>query len=146
MIKKIGITGTRQGATTKQLIVFKELLYSFEMVELHHGDCLGADEQAHDIARGHCIIIIHPPENPKYRAFCEGAHEVLPMKEYKKRNCDIVDAAELVIGLPKKEYEEQRSGTWHALRYARKIGKPVIVIWPNGTKLEINLDKKEEIR
>ena len=142
----LGITGTREGATHQQIDAFKKLiLYTYLVTEFHHGDCVGVDAEGHDFARGLFDIIIHPPENPKYRAFCQGACEIRPEKEYKARNCDIVDECDLLIGMPKEEFEIVRSGTWHALRYARKMKKPCIIIWPSGKIAEINLDKLEKI-
>jgi hypothetical protein len=40
--------------------------------ELHHGDCVGADSEAHDIADA-CgyNIVLHPPTNYSERAWCE---------------------------------------------------------------------------
>jgi len=137
---KIGFTGTRQGMTEAQAATFKEIIYSLNVAEFHHGDCIGADMDAHNIVSGYCDIIIHPPINPKYRAFCK-ANKLLSEKEYKIRNCDIINNSDIVIGIPCKEYEVIRSGTWHALRYARKIKKPIIIIWPAGNIEKINFDK-----
>lgn len=52
------------------------------------------------------------------------------------RNRDIVNAGELLIATPKLDVEEQRSGTWAAIRYARKIGKPIILIYPSIVRFE----------
>lgn len=49
-----------------------------------------------------------------------------------KRNHDIVDATEWLIATPKK-FEEIRSGTWATVRYAKKVKKPVTIIWPDGS-------------
>jgi hypothetical protein len=134
----VGFTGTRHGMTERQASKFKEIICSMNTYEFHHGDCVGSDAEAHNIVRGISDIIIHPPIDPKYRAFCKGAFLVHPEREYKKRNCDIIDDSELIIVTPHKEYEELRSGTWHAIRYAKKIGKHIIIIWPNGNTQEIN--------
>jgi len=48
------------------------------------------------------------------------------------RNHDIVDCTELLIACPKSMKEELRSGTWATVRYARKLERPVIIIYPNG--------------
>jgi hypothetical protein len=37
-----------------------------------------------------------------------------------------------VIAAPMSSAEILRSGTWATIRYARKAGKPVLIIWPNG--------------
>ena len=136
MIKSVGFTGTRRGMNEKQ----KKLLRSFlerlkwhcKAREFHHGDCVGADEEAHEIAReSSYYIVVHPPINPILRAFCEG-NEVLDPKPYLVRNRDIVDSSDVLIACPYQEKEVLRSGTWATVRYARKRHKPIIIIFPSG--------------
>lgn len=50
-----------------------------------------------------------------------------------ERNHRIVDACDVLIACPKDAQEQLRSGTWATVRYARKQGKRVIVITPDGT-------------
>jgi len=41
--------------------------------------------------------------------------------------------------MPKGKVEEWRgSGTWATIRYARKVGKPVTIIYPDGEIQEEN--------
>jgi hypothetical protein len=65
----IGITGTREGATPAQLDELRShiaQIYAHNGVNatvLHHGDCVGVDEQAHDIAREYDMLIeVHPSD------------------------------------------------------------------------------------
>jgi hypothetical protein len=44
-----GFTGTRQGMTAEQKSVLRNLLGG-GAGEFHHGDCIGADSEGHDIA------------------------------------------------------------------------------------------------
>jgi len=46
----IGFTGARQGMTEGQKSALRDLLASHSGVVLHHGDAVGADAEAHDIA------------------------------------------------------------------------------------------------
>lgn len=97
--------------------------------EFHHGDCVGGDEEAHEIALALGFrIVVHPPLNRSKRAFCTGAFQVLKPKSYITRNHDIVDVCRLLIAAPKTEEEELRSGTWATVRYARKLGLPVLLL------------------
>jgi hypothetical protein len=129
-VSKIGFTGTQRGMTEIQAETISN--YFGDGVEFHHGDCTGADEQAHRLAKAAgCLIIIHPPINPNKRAFCI-ADNILPQKDYLDRNHDIVDATELLLATPGEQEEQLRSGTWATIRYARKWKKPTIIIYPNG--------------
>lgn len=47
-------------------------------------------------------------------------------------NREIVDNSDLLLACPPVPVEEPRSRTWAAVRYARKCGKPVLVVYPNG--------------
>lgn len=104
--------------------------------EFHHGDCVGADFIAHRAAvKAGATIVIHPPLNNSKRAYAalrEAGVTILPAKEYLDRNKDIVDATTLLIATPSGA-EKLRSGTWSTVRYARKRGKVIVLIMPDGT-------------
>ena len=133
---KVGFTGTQQGMTDRQVGAFVSCLYGWSfMSEFHHGDCVGADEQAHGFVYRQGIeglaIVVHPPVDPKKRANCsDEVTTILPAKEYLQRNKDIVDACDLLVAAPRTPHEELRSGTWSTVRYARLKGVPVIVLDP----------------
>lgn len=138
-MRHIGFTGTRNGMTIRQREMFGLLLKLYGAEDMfHHGDCVGADREAHSLALTRLIKIhIHPPEDPKARANCEGYTEIAEPKPYLDRNHDIVDACDVLFAMPSSREEEQRSGTWATIRYARKQEKALIVIWPDGaTKAE----------
>jgi len=130
----IGFTGTRKGMTREQMKALLKVLQDINFAEAHHGDCVGADEQFHRLVRiffPDVVIVIHPPKNPKLRAFCKG-DVIMPEKDYLERNRDIVKNCDLLIACPKEFHEVLRSGTWATVRYARKAGKPIIIIFPDG--------------
>jgi hypothetical protein len=58
-----------------------------------------------------------------------------PERTYLERNKDIVRESASLIAAPLQAEEQQRSGTWSTVRFARKIGKPVFLILPDGTVL-----------
>ena len=131
-MKHIGFTGTRKGLTTKQKYKISNLFEDHPDSVLHHGDCVGADAQAHDLAIYHeFLIYIHPPISSKYRAFKIGnfSHKPLP---YLTRNKKIVDTTDFLIACPSGYKEKLRSGTWSTVRYARKKGKKIVIIYPSG--------------
>jgi hypothetical protein len=128
----VGFTGTHKGMTQKQKDAVKSLLEKHKPTKFHHGDCVGADKEAHEIATQLNIsVIIHPPEDPSRRAFCKAAN-ICVVKPHIERDHDIVNACSLLIGTPKDYFEELRSGTWATIRYAKKCEKHVNIVWPEG--------------
>ncbi len=131
---KIGFTGTQLGITAYQEMRLYDLLtahFSQDGTpnEFHHGDCIGADAQAHDIALeiGYDIYI-HPPEDTKKEAFKTNYTKKFHPKPYLERNKDIVDATVFLIAVPKPGPEHIRSGTWSTIRYARSIKRRMIIL------------------
>jgi hypothetical protein len=129
----VSFTGTQTGMTQKQKYVLEDLLDELHALELHHGDCIGADEEAHIIALIIGMrIVIHPPDDDSKRAFCKLAAEVREPKPYLVRNDDIAEEGEVLIATPKEYEEKVRSGTWATVRYARKKGRDIFIILPDG--------------
>lgn len=127
---KVGFTGTRKGMSKCQKKELLDRLLFLNPIEFHHGDCLGADAEAHSIVREHfpaTKIIIHPPSNPKDRAFCKGDRTYLPV-EYLERNKEIVNSVNVMIATPKTDKEELRSGTWATIRFAWKVDRTIIIL------------------
>lgn len=144
--KRVGFTGTQEGMTPLQKAALKSVLLQFHDFEFHHGDCIGADAEAHAMlqtqARGTSMcrrIVIHPPTQDKKRAFT--THEenwVIPFtvrvkKDYMHRNADILAESEILLVGPKTMEEELRSGTWSTWRHAKKAFKPYIIVFPDGS-------------
>lgn len=127
--RAVGFTGTRNGMTQIQTVAVATLIRDFQT--LHHGDCNGADEQTHAIAvQSDLRTESHPPIKTVMRAFCQ-ADVIHEPKDYIARNHDIVDATCHLIAAPRTMYEDN-SGTWATIRYARKMFKPVTVVFPDG--------------
>jgi len=130
---KIGFTGTRQGISFEQRNELQRILRSKGTEQFHHGDCFGADCEAHRIARRLLIpVVLHPPSDEYQRAFCHGWDVARAPLPYLERNRAIVDETDELIACPVGFTEEWRSGTWATIRYATKRGKPVLIILPNG--------------
>lgn len=135
MTEIVGFTGTRDGMTPQQRRVVEGILHELDPSAIRHGDCRGADAEFHDLARELTLyVIIHPPTNPKDRAWCTG-DELLPMKPYLERNKDIVDGSEIMIATPKEMHEQRRGGTWSTIRYARLQQVPLFIVFRDGTLL-----------
>lgn len=128
---RVGFTGTQRGMTANQWQTLYLLLIA-RKGEFHEGDCIGSDAQAAWLAR-HCgfHIIGHPPTNTSKRAYFP-SDEWRPAAPYLERNRAIVDASEEMIATPGEFEEQLRSGTWATIRYARRVGRPLHVILPDG--------------
>ncbi len=144
---KLGFTGTRNCMTPEQRSAFRSLLTELPSVlEFHHGDCRGSDW---DACRLYLVyaqqfddasVVVHPPDYGGHRAFCMEKVEnyglrlvIEKPKPFLDRNRDIVDASELMVACPAESTEQQRGGTWSTVRYARKVGRELVVILPDGT-------------
>lgn len=150
---KIGFTGTQRGMTEFQK---KELEFHLkDCTEFVHGDCIGSDEQANQVAfnLGIKFFTIFPPTDSKKRAFCWNSSRDLlndnaqwvdmlcpsgitvkvrwmPKEDYLKRNQRIVDNVTKLIATPKEFEHSLRSGTWATIRYAWKVKRDIVIIPP----------------
>lgn len=140
---RVAFTGTRRGMSKRQR---EQVRYTLEVLgvppgfELHHGDCVGADQDVHGIAQelaeldGLIVrIVVHPPRNPRLRAYLDGDEhrDALP---YLERNRALVDECDCLLACPFEDREQPRGGTWSTVRYARrKLGcRHVAVIKPTN--------------
>ena len=135
---KIGFTGARNGITPIQQRIGMKILndiWNKETIdEAHHGDCLGADAWFHSIISvffEQTKVVIHPPDRKKHRAFCKGGSR--EPKPYLTRNHDIVDETDTLLAMSGTDDEIMRSGTWATIRYARKVGKSIVIVFPDGS-------------
>lgn len=141
---KVGFTGTRQGMTDQQHAEVADILSTlrsdiFES-EFHHGNCVGADEQALEIATNlNYYTIAHPASGlDDLQISVFASDEARNYRQPLARNRDIVREADVMIATP-KEMEQPRSargsGTWFTIEHCRKqnIKRRLIIVWPNGS-------------
>ena len=136
----VAFTGTRRGLTRRQrdsLQVLLELLLDEGHTLFVHGDCIGADTEAHRLANSLGFRIHIRPSTAATRAFNSGK-VLLPAKSPLERNIDIVEEGDILVACPRHDKEITRSGTWHAVRSARKCQKRIIIVWPDGSRIEDN--------
>lgn len=130
-----GFTGTRSGMNEAQYDMVRGLLMNAEV--LHHGCCVGADEQAHRIAEELGIWTVgHPPDetggSDRYLAVvtCDERREPKP---YLVRDQAIVSEVGILVATPQTFAEQRRgSGTWATIRYARQARIRRIIVLPDG--------------
>ncbi len=141
---KVGFTGTRNGLTVAQMATLNFWLCSYPVLdEFHHGDCIGADDDAakmiENIARGEdpgppIKVVVHPPTDDSLRAFNTWYDEMREAKPYLERNRDIVNECDVLVACPGEATEQLRSGTWATVRAGRKAKKQIVVILPDGSR------------
>ena len=115
----IGFTGTRYGMSENQKTQLKNILSKYNFFDFHHGDCIGADKDAHNIVTNFkSKIIIHPGYSQNgstfFRAYCEGDVYLKP-ETHLKRNRNIVNACDLLIAAPLMNKEFNKGGTWYTI-------------------------------
>lgn len=128
----VGFTGSRLGMTDRQVMALAGLLRETKAATFHHGCAIGADAQAHRTAEQivGLQIHLHRPIQPfQMEPGLTGVE--WPPKPFLKRNRLLVRCVRLLIGAPHGP-DEQRSGSWSTLRFARRIGRPIVILWPNG--------------
>jgi hypothetical protein len=135
----IAFTGTREGMSNRQTEAFTELIGAFANVIAEgyqtifvHGGCDGADIKTRDItlSMNHSICVeCFPGDESQHKknSLCisQVVHPIMP---YLWRNKKMVNMGGLLVAAPLSMNEENRSGTWSTIRYARKINKPCIIL------------------
>jgi hypothetical protein len=131
---RIGLTATRDGLAPLQAQSLFRFFKHLKPGELHEGVCIGGDEQAWVMAKSlGWRTVGHPGKVPaRLQGRVLDRDEVRLGRPPLDRNRDIVDETEELVALPKGP-EELRSGTWSTVRYARKLGRQITIIWPDGT-------------
>lgn len=133
----VGFTGTREKLTDAQAIALREWLVAHPPAAFVHGACVGADAtaalQVKALYGRRVDVIARPGHLPHLTSqpaldVSNVRHE--PMNTL-SRNRAIVEGCDVLLACPKGP-EEQRSGTWSTIRFARKRGKRIVIIWPDG--------------
>jgi len=129
---QIGFTGSQFGLSSPQQSIIRAYIQNHPQISAaHHGDCVSADAEFHELCSAAGIpVTLHPPSNKTKRAFCRATFS-RPPRPYLERNQQIVEACVLLIAGPSGP-EKLRSGTWATVRYARRQNRPLLIVWPNG--------------
>lgn len=147
MDNHVGFSGTRHGMTMPQIEAVTSALQALRASDgetwFHHGDCVGADAQAHEIAKSLGFRIhVHPPLDTKLRAFCGDWDKTEKPKHYRARNTDIVRMSMFVILTPLEDSVMLSSGlvglvggTWMTYGIAERLDKGAILVMSDGRVL-----------
>jgi hypothetical protein len=158
----LGFTGTRKGLSAAQRAALPSVLATLPERVLH-GGCVGADRDFHYFIvstvkalspyqlddRGivlpkACLIEIFPAYMDQFRWAEHAFKEDIPLVALIRpsngnpfaRNRIIAARCDALLACPAEATEQLRSGTWSTVRYARKAGKLITIIAPDGTARE----------
>lgn len=134
----ISFTGTRRGASWTQLEAVRQHLLRLRPSAVAHGACVGADDQLDALAASLGIArlvwlstsVTRVPNHVLRARTGSSVTITLPALPPLERDRLIVDVGDLLIATPAQSYEVRRSGTWATVRYARRIGRRVILVTP----------------
>ena len=137
----IGFSGTRYGMTLLQrravYRVFRWYRDNRSAITVHHGSCVGADAEAHDIARMLGLsVALHPGVSAKgdspYRAECATlqGERVWTPRHYFTRNAAIVACTGVLVAATGDGTEDR--GASHAISCAVKLERPVVIVSADG--------------
>ena len=139
----VGVSGTRHGLTSNQRMAAYQILRAWKdrhggSVRLHHGCCVGADEEIHKeaISLGFAVVG-HPPVNTTFSALrrLQGFEHINLPRPYLVRNRNIVMAVNKILLLPRGNIFAPNSGggTWSTLRCAMKMDRVWVMVLGDGT-------------
>jgi hypothetical protein len=143
----LAFTGTRKGMTAAQRAALPSVLAALPERVLH-GGAEGADEEFDTwlVERGMSTLSIEIwpcnwdrddfwRRSGKYHgASRPGVNPIIP--DPLLRNRVIAERCDALLACPAETTEQLRSGTWSTVRYARKAGKLITIIAPDGTVRE----------
>lgn len=130
----VAFTGTRRGLTLAQHATLMTVLAELHApgAQIHLGDCVGADAEAHRIATEIGYFRYgHPGDTGELRANLD-YESLAPPTDPLDRNRRMVALGQILVACPGQDHEIQRSGTWATVRYARDRDLPIIFVWPDG--------------
>jgi hypothetical protein len=134
---EISFTGTREGYNEWQAEQLGDWLskHKNRITIAAHGCCIGSDIQFHRLVRKICgnsvFIAIFPSDHALTKApIPDDADFVAEPAPPLERNRTIVDTGyDQLLATPAQMGEQLRSGTWAAIRYARKRKVPDEIFW-----------------
>lgn len=120
----LAISGSRRGMTPWQWRAVEKMIRRVAVTAIVHGDCAGVDAEADSIAREAGIPRFAFPSTHKSRAYCEGVTYLALPAPPMQRNRHIVEYGDFLVACPR----DGSVGTWQAVKNARYIGRPLIVL------------------
>jgi len=136
----VGFAGSRRGLTEAQRRALRDLLAELRPRELHHGGEAGANEELlaiigglpSDGAVGPPRVFCRPADGGEGASPAASGDVVLRPRPRRERDLALVAACRLLVACPPDAPERRGSRVWVLVRRARRAGKPVHIVWPDG--------------
>jgi hypothetical protein len=131
----LGFTGTRKGLSKAQRSALPYALCAIRADQVIHGGAMGADTEF-GTWTGSVEVVIYPASAERYeywRCVQSPWLTINPPIKPLVRNVIIANRCDHLLACPAEMVEQQRSGTWATVRYARKAGKPITLLLPDGS-------------
>lgn len=141
----IGFTGTRRGCTSAQLVkLHTAVAFGIGRASLSknwiflHGGAPGADaEFDYILAQPHLATEVYPSTLHPWSTYVPRPNlTVHPPARRSRAIISIVERADYLIVCLAEPDEQPHGGTWMTVRAARKAGKPITIILPDGSLKE----------
>jgi hypothetical protein len=124
----LGFTGTRFGMSPAQRSMVRHLVEglvlmrptAYETVAAHHGMCVGADSEFHEMCHELGIRVIGHPGPPGEFSADLVCNERLEPTNHMRRNAAIVAVSSIMIAAPRENTPQPRGGTWATIGMARR--------------------------
>ncbi len=135
----LGFTGTRRGMTPAQRATLADCV-SVLPARAVHGGAVGADEEfdAFLVKAGMPAwdIDVYPASAGRWQKWSNAGATTYSVAAPLARNRVIARRCDYLIAAPATAEEVVRSGTWATVRYARKLGKSIVILLPEGGVME----------
>lgn len=127
----ISITGTRIGMSLAQRAYMRDILCNVTL--LAHGGSSGVDHQCHMLFNRPQDTEVYPSNLEQHNRYGRNSLRYLhPIQSPLGRNRLIVSRTPILYAMPRMFYEEKRGGTWATIRYAQKVNRYFVIVWPDG--------------
>lgn len=133
---RVGFTGTRRGMTVTQRAYVRQTLVAWDdryfLDEAHHGACVGADLEFHALMEQMGVrVIVHPSMVKRQTVLKTAFRTLTPLPPLVRNKCIVTDT-DVLLAAPATVHEIVRSGTWATVREARRRGRPIVIVAPDG--------------
>lgn len=131
----LGFTGTRRGMTPAQRDALARCVAALPARAVH-GGAVGADEEFNGFLIQAGMrpenIDVYPASVGRWLLWSDVGCTTYSVAPPLVRNRIIVRRCDYLVAAPATADEVVRSGTWATVRRARKVGRPIVILLPDG--------------